>query len=102
MRSDLIAEPLDGENGVNGIAARNKVFRLQLLAGAGRKAHPKMRQAFVPGTGNTHLLRAIFSGKLSDGMKILRGSRGAEEFRGRLKSPGVVGASFDPDFTEAL
>jgi len=60
VRRDLVAEALNGEYGFDGVLARDEIFRLQFLAGAGGEAHPKVGQALIPGTEDAHLLGAIF------------------------------------------
>src|SRR5262245_31916469 len=52
------------------VAHRHKKLRLQFLAAARREIHTKVRQAFVPWTGDTHLLSAIFRREFGDRMKV--------------------------------
>src|SRR6266699_2622145 len=62
MRTNLVVQPFDCQNCFDRMPARHEVLRLQLLAGAGRKAHAKVRQPFIPGAGHAHLLRTILGG----------------------------------------
>jgi hypothetical protein len=80
MRGDLVAEAFDGEDGFDGVLARDEIFGLQLFAGTGREAHAEVREAFVPGAEDAHLLGAVFGGERGDGMEIFGGQLGAEEF----------------------
>ena len=80
MWCDLIAQALDGEDGFDGVFARNEIFSLQLFAGTGSETHFEVREPFVPWANDAHLLGAIFGGKLRDGMKISGGNFRSEEF----------------------
>ncbi len=102
MRSDLVAEALDGEDGFDGVLARNEIFRLQLFSGAGREAHAEVRQAFVPGAEHAHLLGAVFCGECGNGVKILGGEFGAEEFGLGVKARPFSVAALQPDFAEIV
>ena len=62
MRGDLVAKFFDGEDGFDRVAARDEIFGLEFVAGAGSEAHFEMRQALVPGAGDAHLLGAVFGG----------------------------------------
>ena len=81
MRSDLVAQALDGENGVDSVLARDEVFGLQFFAGAGREAHAEVRQAFVPRAGHAHLFGAILGGELDDRVKIFRRAHSRRRIR---------------------
>src|SRR5947208_5463959 len=65
--------------------ARHEVLRLQLLAGAGRKARAKVRQPFIPGAGHAHLLRTILGGKFSNRVQIPDGAFAPENSEGASK-----------------
>ena len=73
VRSDLAAEAFDSENSLYGVLARDEVFGLQFFAGAGSEAHAEVREAFIPGAGDAHLLGAIFGGECGDGVEIFGG-----------------------------
>lgn len=60
MRRYVVAQLFDGEDGFESVMERNEVLGLQLIAAAGREVHAEVGQAFIPGAGNAHLLRAAF------------------------------------------
>ena len=72
------------------------------FAGAGGEAHAEVGEAFVPGAGDTHLLGAVFGGERGDGVKILGGEFGAEEFRLGVEGLAFFVAALHPDFAEIL
>src|SRR5713226_8727637 len=80
----------------------HEVFRLQLLAGAGRETHAKVRQSFKPRAGYAHLLGAVFSGKFSDRVQILGGKLCSEEGGSSFKRVPAFDATFYPNFVHAL
>src|SRR2546427_10417174 len=82
--------------------ARYEVLRLQLLAGAGRKAHAKVRQPFIPGAGHAHLLRTILGGKFSNRVQIPDGAFGPEKFRGCFEFLPFFDATLYPNFVDTL
>ncbi len=59
-----------------------------------------MGEAFVPGAGDTHLLGAVFGGEGGDGVKILGGEFGAEEFRRGGEGLAFFDPALHPDFAE--
>src|SRR2546429_2530810 len=82
--------------------ARHEVLRLQLLAGAGRKARAKVRQPFMPGAGHAHLLRTILGGKFSNRVQIPDGAFGPEKFRGCFERLPFFDAALYPNFVDTL
>src|SRR5260370_20137435 len=82
--------------------AGHEVLRLQLFTSAGREAHAKVRQSFIPRTRNAHLLRTVLGGKFSNGVKILAGEFRSEEFRSCLKRLTLFHAAFEPHFADPL
>src|SRR6266436_5853004 len=81
---------------------RHEIFRLQLLAGAGRETHAKVRQSFKPRAGHAHLLGAVFSGKLGDRVQIPGAQLCSEEGWSRVKRMPVFDATFYPNLVHAL
>lgn len=73
MRGDLVAEAFDGEDGFDGVLARDEVFGLEFLAGAGNEAHAEVGEAFVPRARDAHLLGAILGGEFCDGVEVFGG-----------------------------
>src|SRR5882724_12025528 len=49
VRSNLVAEALDREDGIYRFGPWHKEFGLQFFAGAGSEAHTEVWEAFVPG-----------------------------------------------------
>src|SRR5580704_3579777 len=56
MRRDLFAETLDGQDGFDGVMARDEIFGLQFFAGAGSETHAEVGETLVPGAEDAHLL----------------------------------------------
>src|SRR5437867_11793792 len=81
---------------------RHEVLRLQLLAGAGGEAHAEVRQAFIPGAGDAHLLSTVLGRKLGNGVKVLSRQFRAETLRSRIESLAIVYAALDPNLIEPL
>src|SRR5713226_419311 len=82
--------------------AGNEVLRLQLFTSAGRKAHAKVWQSFIPRTRNAHLLRTVLGGKFSNGVQIPGSAFRPEEFRGCVKCLPFFHAALDPNFVDTL
>src|SRR5438270_3536292 len=80
----------------------NKVFALQLFAGAGCESHTEMRQAFVPWAKYAHLLCTIFRRQFCNRMQIPRCRFRAKQIGRSLKWLSSVDAAFDPNFINKL
>lgn len=94
VRSDLVAEAFDGEDGFYGVLAWDEVFGLQFFAGARRETHAEVREALVPGAEEAHLLGAVFGGEFGDGVEVFGGEFGAEEFGLGVEGLTFLGAGF--------
>jgi len=79
---------------------RNKVFGLQLFAGAGRKAHLKVWQAVIPRSGHAHLLGAVFGREFLDRMQISSSQLRPVEFGRRMRLLRFFDAALEPDFVD--
>src|SRR5437773_3382139 len=102
MRTNLVAQPFDCQNCLDRMPTRQEVLRLQLLADAGRKAHAKVRQPFIPGAGHAHLLRTILGGKFSNRVQIPDGAFGPKKFRGCVERLPFFDAALYPNFVDTL
>src|SRR6266702_2689067 len=102
MWAHLFVEPLNRQNGFDGVMARDKVLRLQFLPGAGGKAHAKVWKPLVPRAGNTHLLGTVFRGERCNRMKISGCRFRSEKFGRGSKSLSLLQAAFDPHLVDIL
>jgi len=103
VRSDEVAELLDGEDGFVGVLAGDEILGLDLGATAGSEVELEVGEALVPGAGDAELLGAGFGGVASDGVEFLRGLFCAEELGGEWYGGGAgIEAAFDPDLVGAV
>src|SRR5260370_26233056 len=102
VRADLVAQPFNRQNCFDRMVTGHEVFRLQLFTSAGREAHTKVRQSFVPRTRHAHLFRTVLSGKFSNGVQIFGGTFRPEEYRRCVKRLPLFDATFDPNFIAPL
>ena len=103
MWGDLVAELLDGEDGLVGVLAGDEVFGLDFGAAAGSEVELEVGKALVPGAGDAELFGAAFGGVAGDGVEFLRGLFCAEELGGEWYGGGAgIEAAFDPDLVGAV
>lgn len=107
---DLVTEGFDGADGGVGVVERDEVFGLEFLAAGGGEVHAEVGQALVPGAGDAELFGAGFGGVAEDGVHVLGGAMGSEEFGaegggrvglGRTLRRTLIRAAFDPDLGDA-
>jgi glucose-6-phosphate dehydrogenase-like protein len=98
----LIAKLLDRQDRFYCMLAWHEVFGLKSLARARSETHAKVRQAFVPRTGNSHLLGTILSRQCSDRVHIAGGELRPVKLWSSVKYLPFFHAALDPQFVDAL
>src|SRR5215469_739782 len=97
VRANLVTQSLYREYCLDCMLTREQVFRLQFFAGARGKAHPKVRQPFVPGARDSHLFRAVLRRELDDWMQILGRPLRSVEFWGSVEHPATLDSGLQPN-----
>ena len=97
-----VAQSFYRENGLDCVTARNEVFRLQFLAGTGHESHSEVWQTRIPGTGHTHLFRAVLGRKFCDWVQVLSRDLRAEQLCLGVELGFGISPRLEPDFIDAL
>ena len=107
VRGDVVADLLDGGDGVGAVAEGDEVLGLELLAAGGGEVHAEVGEALEPGAGDAELLGAVFGREAGERVEALGGGAGAEELGADVEGlAGVrfvrVNAGLDPDLGGAV
>ena len=96
----VVREGAHGLDRLDGMAARQQVLRLELLAGARREAHAEVRQPVRPGPGPAELRGAGGRVQPADHVPVDRRGRRAEEVV--VHQVRLVGPALDPHLVDRV